>query len=211
MGCGASKTVEVIEEGEDLDAAKTPTTIEIQDELTSVRSNTPDLDSKPISPPTLAPLVQPNGMESAGSPAGESLPQTPVEDPLPQSGNLPPYSPSLTQKADGRPVAFEVAPVDPSESIIRRHPPRKFQKLEEQQQQQQQQGSALTQEMLEEKQAEAERRRQELLSQRVQSAKHRTARSAGRMRSRPSDGDEVEQLDDGIIESAASVNPENEL
>ncbi|XP_045611761.1 uncharacterized protein [Procambarus clarkii] len=198
MGCGASKTVEVIEEGEDLDAAKTPTTIEIQDELTSVRSNTPDLDSKPISPPTLAPLVQPNGMESAGSPAGESLPQTPVEDPLPQS-------------ADGRPVAFEVAPVDPSESIIRRHPPRKFQKLEEQQQQQQQQGSALTQEMLEEKQAEAERRRQELLSQRVQSAKHRTARSAGRMRSRPSDGDEVEQLDDGIIESAASVNPENEL
>ncbi|XP_069946175.1 capping protein inhibiting regulator of actin dynamics isoform X3 [Cherax quadricarinatus] len=116
---------------------------------------------------------------------------------------------SITDVADGRPVAFEVAPVDPTESLIRRHPPRKFQKLEEQQQQQQQ-GTFLTQEKLEEKQAEAERRRQELLSQRVQSAKHRSARSAGRMRSRPSDGDEVEQ-DDGIIESAATFNTENEL
>nr|XP_053657455.1 uncharacterized protein LOC128706555 isoform X2 [Cherax quadricarinatus] len=197
MGCGASKTVEVIEEGEELEPAKTPATLEIQDDLTSVRSNTPDLDSKPVSPPILPPIVQTNGMDAAGTPLEESLPQTPVEE-------------SPTQSADGRPVAFEVAPVDPTESLIRRHPPRKFQKLEEQQQQQQQ-GTFLTQEKLEEKQAEAERRRQELLSQRVQSAKHRSARSAGRMRSRPSDGDEVEQQDDGIIESAATFNTENEL
>ncbi|XP_064109460.1 uncharacterized protein LOC135217474 isoform X2 [Macrobrachium nipponense] len=58
-----------------------------------------------------------------------------------------------------------------------------------------QQSLELTQELLEEKQVEAEKRRQEILSQRVQSAKQRTARSAGRMRTRPDDGDDVEQED----------------
>ncbi|KAK3881274.1 hypothetical protein Pcinc_014260, partial [Petrolisthes cinctipes] len=47
-----------------------------------------------------------------------------------------------------------------------------------------------------------------ILTQRVQSAKHR---SAGRMRSRPAEGDEVEQMDDGVIESEVTVDAENEL
>lgn len=54
-------------------------------------------------------------------------------------------------------MAFEVGPPDNSESLIRRHPPRKFQKLEDQPQ-----GNIITQEKLEEKQAIAERRRQEV-------------------------------------------------
>ena len=54
-------------------------------------------------------------------------------------------------------MAFEVVPPDASESLIRRHPPRKFQKLEDQPQ-----GNVITQESLEEKQAIAERRRQEV-------------------------------------------------
>ncbi|XP_071515584.1 uncharacterized protein [Panulirus ornatus] len=193
MGCGTSKAVQVIEE----EPTRSPSPVEPPDELTSVRSNTPDLDSKPIDPPTASVVVQSNGTDPSGPPVrqpiGESLPQTPSEPTPPQS-------------AGGRAVAFEVGPTDASDSLIRRHPPRKFQKLEDQQQ-----GDPLTQEKLVEKQAEAERRRQEILTQRVQSAKQRTARSAGRMRTRPGDPDEVEQQDDGVIESAATVNTENEL
>ncbi|XP_063863823.1 uncharacterized protein LOC135102445 isoform X3 [Scylla paramamosain] len=85
-----------------------------------------------------------------------------------------------------RAVAFEVGPPDASDSLIRRHPPRKFQRLEDQQQ-----ANTITQEQLEEKQATAERRRQEILTQRVQSAKHR---SAMRMRPDNDDGDEVEKF-----------------
>lgn len=99
-------------------------------------------------------------------------------------------------------MAFEVGPPDASDSLIRRHPPRKFQKLEDQPQ-----GNVITQEKLEEKQAIAERRRQEILTQRVQSAKHR---SATRMRSHTDDGDEVDK-DDGVIESATTVTSENEM
>ncbi|MPC56422.1 hypothetical protein E2C01_050383 [Portunus trituberculatus] len=92
-------------------------------------------------------------------------------------------------KGGTRAVAFEVGPPDASESLIRRHPPRKFQRLEDQQQ-----GNTITQEKLEEKQATAERRRQEILTQRVQSAKHR---SATRMRPHPDDADEVEKVRHG--------------
>ncbi|KAK7073376.1 hypothetical protein SK128_016706 [Halocaridina rubra] len=108
----------------------------------------------------------------------------------------------------GRAVAFEVAPPEEqSDSLIKKHPPRKFQKLEDQQQ-----NTSLTQEILEEKQAIAEKRRQEILSQRVQSAKTRTARSAGgRLRARGSEADEVDQLEDGDIEGASPEAPDNEL
>ena len=55
------------------------------------------------------------------------------------------------------PLAFEVAAEDPKpESLIKRHPPKKFQKLEEQQSE-----ANITQELLEEKQAIAEKRRKE--------------------------------------------------
>ncbi|CAG0894053.1 unnamed protein product [Darwinula stevensoni] len=74
----------------------------------------------------------------------------------------------------GNSIAFEV-PV--SESIIKKHPPRRLQKLEDQQ------IATLNHQTIEEKQAEADRRRQRILSQRVQSAKRRstqTARSGSR-------------------------------
>ncbi|KAJ9582482.1 hypothetical protein L9F63_003175, partial [Diploptera punctata] len=61
-----------------------------------------------------------------------------------------------------QPLAFEV-PVS-EESIIRKHPPKRFQRLEDQQ-------VTLSHELLDEKQEEAKQRRFQILSQRVQSAK----------------------------------------
>ncbi|XP_045137744.1 uncharacterized protein LOC123520014 isoform X2 [Portunus trituberculatus] len=194
MGCGASRVVQAIEE----DPEKSPAPPDQQqqqhqpDELTSVRSNTPDQPdqaSRPVDPPSSGPVIQSNGTEHSAPTLEDNLPKSPVERKAPHSGGT-------------RAVAFEVGPPDASESLIRRHPPRKFQRLEDQQQ-----GNTITQEKLEEKQATAERRRQEILTQRVQSAKHR---SATRMRPHPDDADEVEK-DDGVIETAASITSENEL
>ncbi|BES99628.1 Hypothetical protein NTJ_12445 [Nesidiocoris tenuis] len=64
-------------------------------------------------------------------------------------------------------LAFEVPIEDGETNIIKKHPPKRFQKLEDQQ------ISSLTHRLLDEKQAEAEQRRQQILSQRVQSAKVR--------------------------------------
>ncbi|XP_069687770.1 factor associated with metabolism and energy [Periplaneta americana] len=60
-----------------------------------------------------------------------------------------------------QPLAFEVPITE--ESIIRKHPPRRFQRLEDQ--------VTLSHELLDEKQEEAKQRRFQILSQRVQSAK----------------------------------------
>ncbi|GLG93201.1 Uncharacterized protein GBIM_00667 [Gryllus bimaculatus] len=64
-------------------------------------------------------------------------------------------------------MAFEV-PVN-EESLIRKHPPKRLQRLEDQQ-------IMLTHELLDEKQAEAEQRRLQILTQRIQSAKQRAPR-----------------------------------
>ncbi|XP_050689726.1 uncharacterized protein LOC126982045 [Eriocheir sinensis] len=188
MGCGASRTVQAIDDGQDK-SPESPEQPQQPEELTSIRSNSPDLASKPVEAPTTAPVIRQNGTELSAPALEDQLPESTLQHASAHSG--------------GRAVAFEVRPPDANnESLIRRHPPRKFQKLEDQQQ-----NSIITQEQLEEKQAIAEKRRQEILSQRVQSAKHRTA--AARLRG-TDDGDEVEK-DDGVIESAASVSSENEL
>lgn len=203
MGCGTSRGVPVLEEDSPEAHKDAPSTQPEGDDvdLSSVRTTTPDQNSKlvvPESPPPVAALAPappaplPNGTSSASS-LSNGLSETPDH--------------SAPTSAGTRGVAFEVSNTNENgESLIKRHPPKKFQKLEDLQQ-----GPALTQEQLEEKQAIAERRRQEILTQRVQSAKQRSARSAGRMRARNTDADEVETLDDGIIESAANVNSENEL
>ncbi|XP_022194063.2 uncharacterized protein LOC111051809 [Nilaparvata lugens] len=69
-------------------------------------------------------------------------------------------------------LAFEV-PLDDDEggddpSLIKKHPPKRLQRLEDQPP-----PPNLTHEMLEEKLAEAEQRRQQILNQRIQSAKAR--------------------------------------
>lgn len=66
-------------------------------------------------------------------------------------------------------LAFEVPLHDNTddESLIKKHPPRRLQRLEEQQ------VTQLTHHLLQEKQAEAEQRRLQILSQRVASAKAR--------------------------------------
>merc|ERR1711962_485045 len=72
-------------------------------------------------------------------------------------------------------TAFEV-PATNSESLVKRHPPLRFRKLEDQQ-------VELSQEMINLKQAEAEKRRSAFMTQRAKSAR---ASSAARMRSTPS-------------------------
>ncbi|XP_063591522.1 ensconsin-like [Penaeus indicus] len=205
MGCGTSRGVPVLEEdGPEAHKDALSSQPEGDDvDLSSVRSPTPDQNSKLVDPQSPAPVPAPapapsppaplpNGTSAASS-LSNGLSDTPDH--------------SAPTSAGTRGVAFEVTnDGENGESLIKRHPPKKFQKLEDLQQ-----GPALTQEKLEEKQAIAERRRQEILTQRVQSAKQRSARSAGRMRARNTDADEVETLDDGIIESAANVSTENEL
>ncbi|KAF2361107.1 Protein of unknown function DUF4619, partial [Trinorchestia longiramus] len=86
-------------------------------------------------------------------------------------------------------LAFEVPALDNGggDSLIKRHPPKKFQKLEEQLS-----DANITQELLEEKQAIAEKRRKEILSQRVKSAKTTSAKSV-QARARVAENKEVDQ------------------
>lgn len=65
-------------------------------------------------------------------------------------------------------LSFDIAFEDDNESIIRKHPPKRFQKLEEQQT-----SPNLSLTRLQEKLDEAEIRRQQILQQRIQSAKVR--------------------------------------
>ncbi|XP_018025530.1 uncharacterized protein LOC108681067 isoform X2 [Hyalella azteca] len=110
-----------------------------------------------------------------------------------------------TSAGRSKPLAFEVAAVgEGGESLIKRHPPKKFQKLEEQQSS----DTNITQELLEEKQAIAERRRKQILSQRVKSAKNTSARSE-QARARVAESKEVDQNDDGPIESAKLISHDN--
>ncbi|XP_049806682.1 uncharacterized protein LOC126249073 [Schistocerca nitens] len=74
------------------------------------------------------------------------------------------YSVRYSAPHKAQPLAFEV-PVT-TESLIRRHPPRRLKRLEDQQ-------LPLTHQLLDEKQAEAEQRRHQILTQRVQSAQQR--------------------------------------
>ncbi|XP_073970447.1 uncharacterized protein [Rhodnius prolixus] len=63
-------------------------------------------------------------------------------------------------------LAFEV-PISEEENVIKRHPPKRLQRLEDQQM------PSLTHRLLDEKQAEAEQRRLQILNQRIRSAKSR--------------------------------------
>ncbi|KRT81577.1 hypothetical protein AMK59_6139 [Oryctes borbonicus] len=66
-------------------------------------------------------------------------------------------------------LSFEIPADDENaDSIIKKHPPKRFQKLEDQQTY-----PTLSLEKLQEKLDEAEIRRQQILQQRIQSAKHR--------------------------------------
>lgn len=67
------------------------------------------------------------------------------------------------------PLAFEVPVHENGESIIKKHPPKRFRRLEEQQQD----PSELSHQLIDERQSEAEARRREILDQRIRSAKQR--------------------------------------
>ncbi|XP_015610310.1 uncharacterized protein CCDC198 [Cephus cinctus] len=72
-----------------------------------------------------------------------------------------------TPRRRGSPLAFEV-PIRDGESLVRKHPPMRFQRLEEQQLPQ----PEITLQLLQKRQAEAEERRRRILDLRVQSAQH---------------------------------------
>lgn len=67
------------------------------------------------------------------------------------------------------PLAFEVPVHENGESIIKKHPPKRFKRLEDQQQD----PTELTHQLIDERQSEAEARRREILDQRIRSAKQR--------------------------------------
>ncbi|XP_067143058.1 stathmin domain-containing protein 1 [Centruroides vittatus] len=70
-----------------------------------------------------------------------------------------------SQEPVPKPVAFEI-PMEENESVVKKHPPKRLQKLEEQAQQ-----SSIKIADIEEKQQKAEERRQEILQERIRSSK----------------------------------------
>ncbi|XP_022904389.1 uncharacterized protein [Onthophagus taurus] len=96
-------------------------------------------------------------------------------------------------------LSFEVPMLKESESIIKKHPPRRFQKLEEQQT-----SPSLSLVKLREKLDEAEIRRQQILQQRVQSAKTRYASRSKGNKSNDEDDDD-DYTDDGLLKVPPDV------
>ncbi|XP_044757533.1 uncharacterized protein LOC123315762 [Coccinella septempunctata] len=140
MGCSASKNVTV----EHLDAAENG---EVSQKDTVDNESGERRQSLPLSPKDIPPI------ESEEPPA--DMLETPIVN-------------NIQKKDSG--LAFDLAfEDDTEESIIKKHPPKRFQMVESQQ------GSPVTLEKLQEKLEEAEMRRQQILSQRVQSAKQRNA------------------------------------
>lgn len=91
MGCGASRVVQAIDENQD----KSPESPEHQqqpEELTSVRSTSPDLASKPVDRPSTAPVIQQNGTESSAPDLEDQLPEATFEKTSAHSGNECIYS-----------------------------------------------------------------------------------------------------------------------
>ena len=85
MGCGASQVVQAIEENPEKSPA--PPDHQQSEELTSVRSNTPDLASRPVDARPSGPGIQSNGTEPSAPVLEDPLPQSPQERKAPQSGN----------------------------------------------------------------------------------------------------------------------------
>ncbi|XP_063222854.1 uncharacterized protein LOC134531139 [Bacillus rossius redtenbacheri] len=141
-----------------------------------------------------------NGDLRLASAGADSPPPAPRDTPAPRGGPLeeaaPAPSPASPRRPPGPPTAFEVPVLE--ESLIKKHPPRRFQRLEEQQL-----SSPLSLELLEERQAVARHRRIQILNQRVLSAKLRLPKKARIM-------DDVTAVDD-TIESVRRENSSVEL
>lgn len=84
MGCGASRVVQAIDE----DPEKSPASPDHQqpEELTSVRSNSPDLASKPVDAPSSGPVIHSNGTEPSAPALEDHLSQSPLVQRAPLSG-----------------------------------------------------------------------------------------------------------------------------
>ncbi|XP_027844223.2 uncharacterized protein LOC114124962 isoform X1 [Aphis gossypii] len=93
------------------------------------------------------------------------------------------------------PIAFSVPLTEEEESVVKKHPPKRLRMLEGQQ------SPPLTHEMLLEKMADAENRRQQILSQRIESAKTL-------MRPRYNSANKM-NADDALVEDADNVGEED--
>ncbi|KAF0754038.1 Uncharacterized protein FWK35_00031528 [Aphis craccivora] len=93
------------------------------------------------------------------------------------------------------PIAFSVPLTEEEESVVKKHPPKRLRMLEGQQ------SPPLTHEMLLEKLADAENRRQQILSQRIESAKTL-------MRPRYNSANKM-NADDALVEDADNVGEED--
>ncbi|VVC37671.1 Protein of unknown function DUF4619 [Cinara cedri] len=97
------------------------------------------------------------------------------------------------------PIAFSVPLTEDEESLVKKHPPKRLRMMQEGPQ-----SPPLTHEMLLEKLAEADQRRQQILSQRIESAKTL-------MRPRYNSASKTNNADEAIVEHAAEdAEPEDE-
>lgn len=86
MGCGASRTVQSIDEGQDK-SPESPEQPQQPEELTSIRSSSPDLASRPVEAPTTAPVIRQNGTEPSAPALEDQLPDLTLQRASAHSGN----------------------------------------------------------------------------------------------------------------------------
>lgn len=86
MGCGASRTVQAIDDGQDK-SPESPEQPQQPEELTSIRSSSPDLASKPVEAPTTAPVIRQNGTELSAPALEDQLPESTLQHASAHSGN----------------------------------------------------------------------------------------------------------------------------
>ncbi|XP_037072639.1 uncharacterized protein LOC119093738 [Pollicipes pollicipes] len=170
MGCGGSKSV----------AAVQP----LDDEAENV-SKVEVLKENGVS----------DGLDRIQSVPDNHIPNgSPADQPDQTSTQLNPASPPqllpVKQANGSSAIAFEI-PLEAGESLIQRHPPKRFQRLEDNQ---------LTLEIFEGKHANAAERRSKLLNQRVQSARVRNLRSAGRAKSRTTMRSDDDPIEGGVAD-----------
>lgn len=186
MGCGSSRR-DVVEH-------QTPRLF--SKVRNDVRSSTGITDGTNTSPP----ILSANSVESE---------RTTISRSSQSSGPLPPVTGSSTTSGAAAvsnkdrlnsSVAFHI-PITSQESeiidgatgLVQKYPPRRFQRLEDCQQQQQPNMQSYR-----DKLAMVEQRRQQIISNRVQSARSRNLRSAGRLRSLDPQSNPFGNIESGI-------------
>jgi len=180
MGCGGSKSVATVQPIEDSNQHGSKTVDALENGIKSRLQEPGDIRSSEESAdrvPNGHPLDQPDAASTVLNPIKSDL-HRPEPEPL-----------SIKQaNGSSSAIAFEI-PLAEGESLIQRHPPKRFTRLEDNQ---------LTVEMFRGKHNEAANRRNKILNERVQSARVRNLRSAGRAKSRTTMRSEDDAIEGGV-------------